>query len=529
MKLTKHFSLRKTAQGQQIPGSSQVQNSAGGYAWQLDPWKQLDRFLVLGTEGGTFYASEQNLTIQNAKNLLDLVKSDGVKVVSRIAEISKSGRAPKSDATIFGLAVATAFGDTETRQAGFAALPSVCRTGSMLFQFVSESEQLRGWGRGMRKGIANWYLAAEVDDLTYQALKYQRRGGWSHRDLLRLSHPKPENEDQRVLFKWIVDGELEGKNHRIESYEKLTAIAAEQNMDRVEIAAKLIVENRFTREFVPTGLLVYAEIWEALLQDMPITAMIRNLANMTRCGLLTPSSQATKQVIEKLNNETLLRRARVHPLSLLVAHATYSEGQGYRSSNEWQAVPRIVDALDSAFYLSFGSVETTGKRYVLGIDVSGSMSMATVAGSPLRACEAATAMAMVALNTEAAVTPMAFGHSFKKLPLSPKMRLADAMKHTRNVNFGGTDCALPMIWATKHRVEADAFIVYTDNETWFGKIHPKQALNEYRQKMGIEAKLIVVGMCSNRFSIADPTDSGMLDIVGFDTAVPQVIREFVLE
>jgi 60 kDa SS-A/Ro ribonucleoprotein len=44
---------------------------------------------------------------------------------------------------------------------------------------------------------------------------------------------------------------------------------------------------------------------------------------------------------------------------------------------------------------------------------------------------------------------------------------------------------------------------------------------------GIAAKLIVVGMLSNGFTIADPNDGGMMDVVGFDTATPQVMNDFV--
>jgi 60 kDa SS-A/Ro ribonucleoprotein len=33
-------------------------------------------------------------------------------------------------------------------------------------------------------------------------------------------------------------------------------------------------------------------------------------------------------------------------------------------------------------------------------------------------------------------------------------------------------------------------------------------------------------MVANRFTIADPTDAGMLDIVGFDTSTPEVISGF---
>ena len=80
--------------------------------------------------------------------------------------------------------------------------------------------------------------------------------------------------------------------------------------------------------------------------------------------------------------------------------------------------------------------------------------------------------------------------------------------------MGGTDCALPMKWALNHKVEADVFVVYTDSETWAGEPHPAQALRCYRDKMGIAAKMIVVGMTSNGFSIADPNDAGMLDVEG---------------
>lgn len=83
-----------------------------------------------------------------------------------------------------------------------------------------------------------------------------------------------------------------------------------------------------------------------------------------------------------------------------------------------------------------------------------------------------------------------------------------------------------MIYAMENCVPVDTFIIYTDNETWSGRIHPVQALQQYRRKIGIPAKLIVVGMTSTEFTIADPNDNGMLDCVGFDSATPQIISDF---
>jgi 60 kDa SS-A/Ro ribonucleoprotein len=85
-----------------------------------------------------------------------------------------------------------------------------------------------------------------------------------------------------------------------------------------------------------------------------------------------------------------------------------------------------------------------------------------------------------------------------------------------------------MIYARKKKLKVDVFIVYTDNETWVGKIHPAKALQDYRKVMGIDARLIVCGMAANEFTIADPNDAGMLDMAGFDTAAPEIIRTFSL-
>jgi len=120
------------------------------------------------------------------------------------------------------------------------------------------------------------------------------------------------------------------------------------------------------------------------------------------------------------------------------------------------------------------------------------------------------------------------GHASGITPLtiSPRQRLDDVVKTMQAVPFGGTDCALPMLWALEKGVKADAFVIYTDSETWAGTIHPVQALRQYRERTGIPARLVVVGMVANEFSIADPNDAGMLDVVGFDTAAPDLIAAF---
>jgi 60 kDa SS-A/Ro ribonucleoprotein len=121
------------------------------------------------------------------------------------------------------------------------------------------------------------------------------------------------------------------------------------------------------------------------------------------------------------------------------------------------------------------------------------------------------------LDADAGITP---------LTISPRQRLDDVVRQVSSLPMGGTDCALPMLWAERNRIDVDTFCIYTDHETWAGHVHPAQALRAYRNARGIPAKLVVVGMTSTGFTIADPNDAGMLDVVGFDPSTPPVIADF---
>jgi 60 kDa SS-A/Ro ribonucleoprotein len=548
MSYLKRHRKDRVPQTEPLPG--QVKNSDIGYSWPVDDWTRLRRFLILGSEGGSYYASERKLTRKNVEAVERAVLADGKRAVAEIVAVSREGRAPKNDPALYALALAAGVGDAETRKAALEALPQVARTGTHLFQFASFVETFRGWGRSLRRAIGRWYAEKPVDALAYQAVKYRQREGVTHRDLLRLSHPARSvsagnpslavSDEHRRLFEWIVrGGDTEGLPRLVEGFARV------QLAETPKQSAELVREYRLPREAVRPEHLTSAEVWDALLEDMPMTALVRNLATMTRVGLLAPGSQATARVVSQLGEAERIRRARVHPIAVLAALRTYASGRGVRGRGTWVAVREIVDALDAAFYTAFGNVDPAGKRLLLALDVSGSMTCGTVAGIPgLTPRDASAALALVTVATEPAVEVVGFyagrrgfvrrgpgrfpgqADGLTPLPLSPRQRLDDAVRTVSDLPFGGTDCALPMLYAQALEREIDTFVIYTDSETWAGDIHPAQALRDYRRSSGIEARLVVVGMVSNGFSIADPADPGMLDVVGFDTATPQLISDF---
>ncbi len=166
---------------------------------------------------------------------------------------------------------------------------------------------------------------------------------------------------------------------------------------------------------------------------------------------------------------------------------------------------------------------------MLALDVSGSMTWEYLANTHLDCRKASACLSMVTQQIEPQTHVMGFSNTLVPIDISKRSSLAGVIQAIEKVPMGGTDCALPMLYALQNRLEVDAFIVYTDNETWAGRIHPSQALVQYRQATGINAKLIVVGMTASRFSIADPTDAGMLDFVGFDASCPALMADFVRE
>lgn len=515
------YQTKVTPQSELIPGKNMVANSAGGYSFAVDDWKRLDRFLILGAEGGTYYINERQLVKENAGSVLKCAQTDGRRTVDRIAEISDAGRAPKNDPALFALAMCAGLGDDETKRYALKSLPRVARTGTHLFTFVEYVQQFRGWGRGLRNAIGDWYNSMDAKKLAYQAVKYQQRNGWSNADLLRLSHPIPQDEGHKNIYKWMVDGEypVEG--------DIIWAFSQAQLAQDAKVIVGLIRDYHLPREAVPTQFLTEASVWEALLDEMPMTALIRNLATMTRVGVIAPLSVGTKKVVEQLSDAARLQKARVHPLQILVALKTYEQGHGEKSNATWSPVGKVVDALDGAFYASFKNIEPSGTRFLLALDVSGSMSLGTISGMPgITPAIGAAAMALVTEATEKENHVMGFSHQLVNIDITARMRLDSVIAKISAVSMGGTDCAIPMVWATQHKAQVDTFVVYTDSETWFGNIHPVQALQEYRQKMGIPARLVVVGMESNGFTIADPNDAGMLDVVGFDTATPALISDF---
>src|SRR5690606_22110620 len=155
-------------------------------------------------------------------------------------------------------------------------------------------------GRGVRRAVARWYTERPAGDVAYQLLKYPSRDGWAHRDALRLAHPTPPTPTHDLLFRFAAKGgEGVGEAEGIEPEVRSTLEAVRSLAGATpEEAAATIAAHGLVREMVPTELLRHAVVWHALLERMPMTALIRNLGVMSKVGLLAPMSDAARKVVE---------------------------------------------------------------------------------------------------------------------------------------------------------------------------------------------------------------------------------------
>lgn len=514
--------ITQTPQDRPIIGreSEMIPNNAGGWGFSLDKWEKLKRFLILGSEGGTYYVSAQSLTEQNCQNLFSCIQENGKLVVEEAARVNLDNLAPKTDSQIFALAAALAKGDNETKACVRQYFNQVIRTGTHLLHFVAFLDGLGGWGPAKRSIVGNWFLNQNFDNVGYQVLKYQNRDGWTMRDVLRLSHPSPLGDFNKLgsLFNWICKKDCNSE-FLPEIIQKYECFVKKYN-DKLPLNERkyLVLEaikSGLPREVLPNNMLSYPDIQRVLLEHSPIHALIRNISQVC--------SENDTLAASLLRNETKLRQSRVHPFALLMAQLVYLRGRGVLSSRHWNVNRTIVEALDDAYDFSFQNWTPTEKKILVGIDISNSMNMSCI-GSPIACSQAALGMAITICRLEPNSECVTFNTEVRGVVNITKRSSLSSINIGSN---GGTDLTAPIRWALRNNTKYDGFCILTDNETWAGSRHPTEVFAQYKRQINPNAKLVCCSMASNDANIVDPRDLSQIGCAGLDANLPSIISSFI--
>jgi 60 kDa SS-A/Ro ribonucleoprotein len=307
---------------------------------QQGKFECLERFLTDGNE-------------HDVESVRGLLATDGLNVVQQVAGFSTAGRPPKPNPALFVLALAASpcCAAAQTNSAALAALPQVVRSGDELLAFAAYVDQYRGWGRALRTAIANWYLSRPPRDLATDLLRATEFRGWSHSDLLRLSHPKPVSPEHRALFQWAVDGQLghwsagvdrNGPLRQVFAYEQLRTTRSEAE------AVRLVEEYKLTHDMIPEPWRNSKAIWDALLFDMPYPDLVQNLVTLAKIGVLGPHSDTSPLIAARLSSRDRIVRSGLVPEQINEALSEYRAGAG------WEPVRAVVEALEHATAVAAG-------------------------------------------------------------------------------------------------------------------------------------------------------------------------------
>lgn len=492
-------------------------NDAGGVSFAISDMETFRRFLILGSESSMYVASStlESLTCSCIELLLHQGYMEDM--LQEIARVSLQGLAPKQTYALFALARMASISVEARRKIFRTMLPVVCRTFSTLTEFLRFIPHM-SWGHGVRKGVQEWLLHFSPQDLAYQFTKYRNRHGYTPKDLLRLVHPKPVAGYEEVFAyaagKWDVNYPSSSVLH-----DYLVAAYVVRHSQDVHAVIPLIEAYHFGWEHVgQQQLLRDARVWNAFLQNgMPYQALLRNVVRMLTLQL-SPYMLDRTTLLERLTNKEAIRKSRTHPIQVL---------QALRMVGSATQDAEVEVALQLAFHESFHNIPPTYQRLLLAVDVSGSMSSARCVGMrELSALDAATAIALTMMKQEPYVLALAFSEGLTPLPVKKDMTLCEALESMKGLPFQRTDCSLPMEYALANKILVDCFVVITDNETNYNLRHPHVVLQEYREKVNPNAKLVVLATSACNVSIADPTDKGMLDMAGMDSSIFHVLYQF---
>lgn len=508
-------------------------NNEGNMVFRLNDFEKLKRFIFLGSDNNNLYLKKDILEYDNVlclENLLDSCRYDDILDVIN----DYKNKVYKKDYLIYVLARCCAirldddplYWKKDFKVDCFKLVLEVCTIPTYLFLFVKLYEAINlklynttGWNKGIKEMISNWYQTKSYSELMYYITRYQSGYTWSHKDVLRLGHIKPKDKTYNDIFMYITKGKLNKDNKELEYLHIIEELKYEYNVDKI---IEYIEKYNLVIEQVPHYLLNEKKILVSLISSMSIGTLLQNLNKITSLYILDDFLDIVDLICKKVDISD------IHPLQVLITLKIYKRGYYMNDDLKWNPNIKIINILETKFYSSFIQFNKINKRILLALDVSGNMLCNNICDIDcLTAKEVSCVMAMILDYTEKDIDIIEFGSEFKRLNISSLQYLEDNLEYIKDIKYESTECELPIKWAYCNNKIYDAIIIFTDNEINCNTTDLYNELKLYRNKIGVNTKLVVVRLTSNKLSIVDPEDSNMIDICGFNVNMYNTIKEFL--
>lgn len=340
---------------------------------------------------------------------------------------------------------------------------------------------------------------------SYEYRKYNRGGNddISLMDLVRLSHPKPVDNDQSKLFRQLRDGELS----LIETWQTiLSAIGNDPKRKK--------------------------EAWEDHIEKgLPYMEALRNLVNIMRAKV---SDTHVGMVAQRLSDEKAVRNSKQLPFRFYSAYKRLFEE--FRDGVV-EGPPRktLTKALESAMRISVSNIPgieyLSTKKTLICVDTSASMRDLPIStNSKVYPADIAAVLGS-ALGCVLPNSVMGqFATSWKV-----EDDLSGILKNAKDLRSsfvgGGTEAQKPLAWATQHNLSFDRIVYFSDMQMWTGEAYGyyydrsafETAWNTYKDRVNPEARLVLFDLVGYKTTPIDPVRKDVWEIAGWSDRVFYVL------
>jgi len=480
----------------------------GSPAWTMPIEEAFIQTLLTNTLGNTFYASQKEM-VADAERVVDkMLEKDPAFAAKAIVYARRDGFMR----TVPIYALVRLWETAPQLAASITSL--VLGTPNDLRDFTSMRMQRRRvagktsiGGRSIKTCIGDW-MNEHVDE--YRAIKYGAEGheGFSLRDMLRIYHPGGAGTNP--VFNWIMSGspDREGKTVDLTAVERITAYEALKCAATDVEKAKLIEKGGLPHEVATSFAGNSKVVWNAIVPQLPVFALLRNLATLERHGVL---ADHRKWICDKLTDGGTIRKSKILPFRFAGAINYVKDAQ-------------VKDALRGALDLSFDSVPDIEGRTVVFVDISGSMGDGcwgqqlhgdkTPPGGYLRIASIFGVCMMRKAKLDGRM--MLFDTRVDEFPVS--MRDSILTQAERVATRGGTDTGCTIKWMIDNNEKADNIILITDEQQNAGRPFVDR-LDEYRQKVNRKAKAFIIDVAPYMTALVPPTDPLTYYCFGWSDAV----------
>lgn len=343
--------------------------------------EQLLQALLCNTIQDTFYADKKGLMEETKRVHLAAIEKDTTFYAKALVYARTRGLMRTQ--SVYGLALLAsrsqdldvgeqAYNEKTDRTSSYfeAIFDEVIRTPNDLADFHAIIRGLKGndGGRRVKRVAGNW-LRSRLSE--YWAIKYggEKKGAFALRDLFKIYHPQAygsypgkktldqaprgkHGHSSKPLVAWLQgarDVDIEGLP-QIEAFERLKRATSTKEKVAAIIAGKL------PHEVATTFAGKDAEVWKAIVSQMPAFALTRNLATIERAGIM---SAVRATIVEKLTSPHLAK-AKIFPFQFLLAMEHVNDQE-------------VKDALRVGLEIALGGAETIQGKTLVALDISGSM------------------------------------------------------------------------------------------------------------------------------------------------------------